>query len=589
MNGLDPIENNTSNHLHHHRNTRDDVVLDEDDYDTVEEGVRYSVRTQTERGQKKSMADHHDRSKDMEEVEEKDLNGTKKETIGDNDEKKLVDIPLGIIGAKMMTAFGDGKNPCSSAVEEALQGTRLCLQAAIKNARALYRKNKADVRKAAEASGVKGVQGRAFDTTAPSVDPSLMYKVVMQDKGVFSGWTRKSGFSLDELRILFPEQMKEYRKFCRLRNESKSKDKEGNDEKDKAASDKEGDSDSESESGEGGGHMHMRREVFDLRTKYMKQDWYMTFAEVRYQGSFLPPSKTSEEREWNNARKGGRRGRPNQSSWEGRSASSVQFLYWIGFDPRSALPPPNEKITQFLAFLGYDMMGRIIERALQLRYQGKHLNSFVGLPPGEQLTKEDISNALSSKEFEFATSTDPTNSSRSIHKPQLYFGPGFEANLEAELEQLSNSKSENHHEDSSIKEAEDELFSSLVKPRPLLHGVTDLLDNASSPSTQLVEQRKRTKRLQQQTYDNQKTQKRGRGRPKTSDVQVKKRGRPRKTTKDVDSDMSAVKSRVTYKRKASIKRIINDDKSASSGSDDVYSDEDYQSSGVSEDDTSVSY
>jgi hypothetical protein len=73
--------------------------------------------------------------------------------------------------------------------------------------------------------------------------------------------------------------------------------------------------------------------------------------------------KSKGERQWDANRKKGR-GRPmkNKGNWESMSAPSVRFLHWVGFDPRSALPPPNEETTEALAFLGYDFMGRIVEK-----------------------------------------------------------------------------------------------------------------------------------------------------------------------------------------------------------------------------------
>ena len=58
------------------------------------------------------------------------------------------------------------------------------------------------------------------------------------------------------------------------------------------------------------------------------------------------------------------RGRPARSrtSWNSLHPTSVIFLHWIGFDPKSALSPPNEKTTQAMAFLAYDFFGKIIEK-----------------------------------------------------------------------------------------------------------------------------------------------------------------------------------------------------------------------------------
>jgi hypothetical protein len=38
------------------------------------------------------------------------------------------------------------------------------------------------------------------------------------------------------------------------------------------------------------------------------------------------------------------------------------FLHWVGFDPTSALSPPNEETTQALAFLAHDFFGKIVEK-----------------------------------------------------------------------------------------------------------------------------------------------------------------------------------------------------------------------------------
>lgn len=113
------------------------------------------------------------------------------------------------------------------------------------------------------------------------------------------------------------------------------------------------------------GHLKDRMAQFDARTEQMKDDWYMKFAEVR-QGSFLPRrsgKRNAQVQQWEASRKQNRkRGRPAEATWTSLSAQAVQFLHWVGFDHRSALPPPNEETTQALAFLGYDFMGRIIEK-----------------------------------------------------------------------------------------------------------------------------------------------------------------------------------------------------------------------------------
>lgn len=113
------------------------------------------------------------------------------------------------------------------------------------------------------------------------------------------------------------------------------------------------------------GHLEERAAQFDARTDVMENDWYLKFSEVR-RGSFLPRKsgmKKTDEREWDAKRKKSKsRGRPKAGNWESMSATSVRFLHWVGFDPRSALPPPNDEVTEALAFLAYDFMGRIVEK-----------------------------------------------------------------------------------------------------------------------------------------------------------------------------------------------------------------------------------
>lgn len=113
------------------------------------------------------------------------------------------------------------------------------------------------------------------------------------------------------------------------------------------------------------GHLEERAAQFDARTEQMNDDWYLKFAQFR-QGSFLPRqgrAKSEGERQWDANRKQQGPGRPkNKGNWETMSAPYVRFLHWVGFDPRSALPPPNDETAEALAFLGYDFFGRIVEK-----------------------------------------------------------------------------------------------------------------------------------------------------------------------------------------------------------------------------------
>lgn len=521
------------------------IEVDEDDYDNV---TAEEVKASEPKIKMKIVDDD-----------------TVSETIK-KDSLELEEIHMGTIGAKIMTSFGDGKNPNPAAVQEALQGTRLCLQAAIKQARSLYRKKKLDMRKAADAAGVRGRREK-FDASDNVVDPELLFSVMVKEKGTLSRWMSKCGFTMDEFATLYPEQMHEFQKFIKLREETSSAE-----EKDNTGSDKtdplEGEEHTEEENNVNSiGHMCMRREAFDLRTEQMKKDYYIEYAEIRRQGSFLPHSKSSEDKQWNTHNKSGR-GRPKSDTWDGRHASSVQFLYWIGFDPRSALTPPNESLTQFLAFLGYDLMGRIVERAIEVRYPGKDFRTISNIPKGDQLSVQDVRHVLSFGEFgsqKLATVSTSTGSEN--YKPQLYFGEGFEDNLEVELEQLSGAIKKNTEKEVQVAESENLLFASIAKPRPKF----DIVASLMSDVTPSIEKDKKTSS----------TSGRKRGRPRKKPVPCgeegtkRKRGRPRKynelsATDDLNKNETMLRK---SKRQQGTSKGVSYNEEASSCEDEEYDDD----------------
>lgn len=161
--------------------------------------------------------------------------------------------------------------------------------------------------------------------------------------------------------------------------------------------------------------------------------------------------------------------------------SQVQFLHWVGFDPSSSLPPPNNDTTEALAFLAYDFMGKIVEKVKAIKFSSiyqicnhlinaliltltfcakslilmlfqaiflrwlkqnkrkensKNWQMILELEGHEQLTKKDIENSLNDSTV---TSKPLYNASRSALGDagfaQLYFGPGFEERVEMEMEQ----------------------------------------------------------------------------------------------------------------------------------------------------------
>lgn len=204
----------------------------------------------------------------------------------------------------------------------------------------------------------------------------------------------------------------------------------------------------DSEQEASGGHLNERLANFDVRTEQMMDDWYLKFAEVR-QGSFLPKrGKRSEEvKQWDNARKENKklkRGRP-AATWENLSAKAVQFLHWVGFDQISALPPPNEQTTEALAFLGYDFMGRIVEKAIYFKALEKRKTSIeegensdellLELQRGEQLSLNDIEKAVNDSTVRPMPLYSATDDKAQLAAAQLYFGPGFEERIEMEMDE----------------------------------------------------------------------------------------------------------------------------------------------------------
>lgn len=129
-----------------------------------------------------------------------------------------------------------------------------------------------------------------------------------------------------------------------------------------------------------GGRLVERLANFDARTNRMRGDWYMEFSDVR-RGSFLPRAGRKKQKagdtEDQSTQKG--RGRPSKSrpSWHTLNPTSVIFLHWVGFDPRSALSPPNEETTHALAFLSYDFFGKLVEKVC--RFSNNICSLFVSI------------------------------------------------------------------------------------------------------------------------------------------------------------------------------------------------------------------
>jgi len=153
---------------------------------------------------------------------------------------------------------------------------------------------------------------------------------------------------------------------------------------------------------------------------------------------------------------------------------SVRFLHWIGFDPKSVMPPPNDEATEALGFLGYDFMGRIVETAIQLRIGDSAVPQ---LPTREQLELKDINRALRHSSIQPVPLYSGKESSKGQIGAQLYFGPGFERRLEMEMDELVESKNKRKRlteEEIDARKKEDELFAELAKPPQLLGDLSKL-------------------------------------------------------------------------------------------------------------------
>lgn len=311
--------------------------------------------------------------------------------------------------------------------------------------------------------------------TANSIDPRLLFRALAEGTDKLS-YAHKCGFHLEELTHLYPEEMRAYQRWNEMHeeySESKADDGDGNDGSNNNIKDV-NDSNSkrindEHDRESEGGHLRQRAANFDYRTDKMRDDWYVEYAKVR-QGSFLPSSRrvrrTKAEIEWDRLRKI-KKGRHAAGEWENISGRAIRFLHWLGFDPPN-LYPPDEDTTQALAFLAYDRFGRIIEKATFLRCEkDEKSKSLWELPPGEQLSVQDIERALQDPDIKPAT-VYGTEDSKTASSVQLYFGPGWEDRLELEMEEMISSLKGNDHriseEERMVRDHEMELLAKISAP-----------------------------------------------------------------------------------------------------------------------------
>ncbi len=374
--------------------------------------------------------------------------------------KDLEDIPLGITGAKIMITFGDGPQPNPQACAAALLATRQCIQNAVKDARALRRKMKKEYDKARVAVNLHRAKRKQralladsdgnLDGAATGVDLDLYFKAIKGNDKL--SYDNPCGFDTVQLEKLFPEEMYAYQRWNKMHQAYTDSKNDRDDGRNKATT-TEGQEEEREDMKEAvnvmqnnvGGHLKERLAQFDLRTERMKESWYMAFSEVR-KGSFLTRGGLSaEDRAWEKQRKTGT-GRKKTSTWEALPSSHIRFLHWVGFDQRSSLPPPEPSTAEALAFLGYDFMGKIIEKSIFLkclerrekqRVEGaKEDEILMEMGPNDQLTKEDIHKALMDSTVVTKPLYNASESSlQASAAAQIYFGPGFEDRIEMEMEQ----------------------------------------------------------------------------------------------------------------------------------------------------------
>lgn len=188
----------------------------------------------------------------------------------------------------------------------------------------------------------------------------------MEARGDLLRFDVSCGFDTSQFEVLFPEEMSAYQRWKNMHDAYSEKSVEiptsiNEEEADKLSAETAAADPVQLETIHSG-RVIERLSNFDARTDDMRSDDYLKFADIR-RGSFLPRSGGTKgiavaER---------KRGRPskNRTTWTNLNPSSIVFLHWIGFDPTSALSPPNEETTQALGYLAYDFFGRIVEKVCE--------------------------------------------------------------------------------------------------------------------------------------------------------------------------------------------------------------------------------
>jgi hypothetical protein len=186
----------------------DEDDYDDDDNDNGDKKVKATSRKRPRRKDTKSSSKEATPSR-----RRKSSILSKNENVKDDakNEEMLDQIPLGRQGAKMMTTFGDGSRPRAPAVAAALLGARHMLQVAIRDARAVRRRDKEQFDLAKVMTMAKKKTSLATHAATAAIDSTMLYRAMEgYDKLAFEV---KCGFDMEQLRVLFPEEMNAYAKW----------------------------------------------------------------------------------------------------------------------------------------------------------------------------------------------------------------------------------------------------------------------------------------------------------------------------------------------------------------------------------------
>eukprot|EP00804_Cyclotella_cryptica_P014289 CCRYP_020759-RA/>CCRYP_020759-RA protein AED:0.05 eAED:0.05 QI:50/1/1/1/0.75/0.6/5/224/554 len=414
----------------------------------------------------------------------------------------LESIPLGKMGSRMLITFGDGPQPRPEVISAALLGARSSLQRAILDARALHRRLKDQwyhARAAAVVHTKSGSKDYLEKTKGAILSHVMDNELSFRALDGFDSMKNNApcGFDLKSLEMLFPEEMGAYQRWKKMHEAYTRKGDDGD------AEDLDSNETSDSYTINQNGRLFERLGNFDTRTSNMGPDSYLKFSDVR-RGSFLPRKNlNAETKEWQKSNR--KRGRAPKGGWSNLHPSCVVFLYWLGFDPMSSLPPPDEETTQALGFLAHDFLGKIVETAVVRRLmesKGKcHIRKGVvpELSEGDQLELRNIEEAISATHLKSLYSSSGVDISMSSQVAQLYFGPGFEDRLELELEEIFAAKHKRlTPEEMKMRQEEEALFSNIAGPPSLPTNFADVLgieenknDDATGSST-VAEKKPRT-------------------------------------------------------------------------------------------------